>query len=199
MESSQMLGFWVTRDQDSLISWIARASARYTALEQALAPLQKVVRDLEPNWSPRAQTYWWRTMEYLPPLRLALGACCSLFERGQSSQQCPIPIGMLGPHMRYHSSLSSVEHEFEEAGIQLTSHSAATYSHEVGYIRQRQEVLEALRKLCETGQQAIAEGRAGLDELPAAQEAFLETSHAGPRKRRRGGVVSLSRKEGERD
>ena len=156
-----------------------------------LQPLQKVVRELEPNWQPRYPAYWQRTMEYLPPLRQAVQACCSLFERGERSQECPLPIGMIGNHLPYRFALSSIEHEFEEAGILLTSHSAASYSQEVGHIRQRQQVLKALRTLCEAGQKAISEGRARLDALPAEQEAFLESCQ--PRAKRRAARATTAR------
>ena len=60
-----ILGFWATVDPEVFASWIAKARAHYTELEQALEPLQKVVRELEPNWQPRHPAYWQRTMGQL--------------------------------------------------------------------------------------------------------------------------------------
>jgi hypothetical protein len=166
----EVLGFFATDDPALIASWLAQARERYTRLEQALLPFQRVVEELAPNWQPKAQTYWQRTMEHLVPLRHALEACSSLFEREQSREDTPIPLAVLGCHHGYSLSLSSVTREFNEVGILLTSHSAASYSREVAHIRQRQEVLGALRTLCDGGRKAIAEARTWLDAFAVEQQ-----------------------------
>lgn len=163
------LGFFATDNPALVAAWLTQARVAFTRLEQALLPFQRVVEELAPNWLPKAPTYWQRTMEHLVPLRHALEECCSLFEREQSREDAPIPLAVLGTHHRYSLALSSVTREFNEVGILLTSHSAAPYSREVAHIRQRQEVLGALRKLCDLGRKAIAEVRTGFDALPVEQ------------------------------
>ncbi len=178
MGMTTILGFFVTDDPAYLATWMAHARERYTALEQALEPLQKVVEHLDRDWQPKHPAYWQRTMAHLPPLRQAIEACSSLFEREQSSEECPVPLAMVGHHLSYRISLSSVEREYEEVGILLTSHGSAPYSMEVAHIRQRQQVLKALRALCEAGQKAIGEGRANLDTLPAEHQAYQALSQS---------------------
>ena len=180
-----ILGFWATDDPEVFASWIAKARVRYTELEQALEPLQKVVRELEPNWQPRHPAYWQRTMEHLLLLRQATQACRLLFAREQSSQECPVPLAMIGHHLSYHISLSFTR-KYEEVGIVLTGPCAAPYSLEVAHIRQRQEVFKALRALCDAVQKAIREGRTGLDALLAEYQTAQALSQP-PRVRCRAG------------
>lgn len=191
MGLTTILGFVATDNPAYLVSWMATAHGRYSMLEQALQPLQQVVDELEPDWQPRHPTYWLRTMGHLPPLRQAIKACCSLFEREQSSEEAPVPFALVGHDIQYRFSLSSLEREFEEAGILLTSHSAAPYSMEVASLRQRQQVLGALQKLCKAGRKAIEEGRAGIDRLPAEHEAYQALGQSARRKRRTTAVQVL--------
>jgi hypothetical protein len=194
MGMTTILGFFVTDDPAYLASWMDGARERYAALEQALEPLQNVVEYLDRDWQPQPPAYWHRTMEHLAPLRQAIEACSALFEREQSSEECPVPLAMVGHHLRYQISLSAVSREYEEAGILLTSHSAASYSLEVGHIRQRQQVLKALRKLCEVGQKAIKEGRAEIDTLPAEHQAYQSLGQS-TRVKHRATAASIARKQ----
>lgn len=162
---------FITDDPKYLVSWMADARERYAELERALEPLQKAGEYLGRDWQPQPPAYWHRTMERLIPLRQAIAGCCSLFEREQSSKEHPTPLAVVGYHHQYGISLDTFERAFEEVGVLLTSHSAAPYSLEVGHIRQRQQVLEALRKLCKIGQKVVEEGRAGIDALLVDREA----------------------------
>jgi hypothetical protein len=163
----QFLGYWVTDAPEALDPFLVQTHARYNALEQALGPIKEAVHELQQDWQPRQFVYWQNVMGHLVPLRQALEACLLLFAKEQSSEACPIPMDMAALSLHCRHTLNSVESKIEEAGILLTSHSAAPPSLDEASLRQRQRCIQALRALCEEGQDVVTETRRELGKVQA--------------------------------
>jgi hypothetical protein len=163
----QFLGYWVTNAPEALDPFLARARARYDALEQAFGPLKEAVNDLQQDWQPRQLVYWQNVMGHLVPLRQALKACLSLFAKEQSSEARPIPMDIAGLSQHCKHVLNGFESQIEEAGILLTSYSAVLSSLDEASLRQRQRCIQALRALCEEGQDVVTETRREFGKVQA--------------------------------
>jgi hypothetical protein len=161
-----ILGYWVTNDADILDTFIAQASERYDALENGLKPTTEAVEDLERDWSTRWPDYWMAMAQNFMVLRDAARACMYLFTRERSSRLAPVPLVVPATAPDYTYALNNLLDVLERAGILLTSYSAVCQSMEQRHLRQRQEVLRALREVNEATREAITEGRAELEQAP---------------------------------
>ena len=157
-------GYWVTDTADALNTFLAHTQERYTALEQALAPLSAAVTDLDRDWEPRWADWWHAKTIALATLRTATRSCLQLFAREQSSQESPVALIVPATSITYTSSLRTLEKAIEEAGILVTAYSGVCQSLEEKHIRQRQRVLQALREVERAACDAIIAARTEWDK-----------------------------------
>jgi hypothetical protein len=165
----RFMGFWVTDQPEVLAAFIKQAQEHYNAIEAALSPIKEAITDLERDWGSRKEAFWQQAITNLRPLRQASKACSALFEQEHSSQAEPVPMIIAATVLTYQFGLGRIESKIEEAGILLTAHRINAGSLEEEHIRQRQRVLEALRKLEKAGREVVAEGRARLDDAAKEQ------------------------------
>ena len=156
----------MTDSTEVLETFLAQTQERYTALEQALAPLSAAVTDLDRDWEPRWADWWHAKTIALAMLRTATRTCLQVFDREQSSQASPTALVLSATSIVYKAPLHSIEKAIEEAGILITAYSGVCQSLEEKHIRQRQRVLQALREVERTSCDAIIAARTEWDKAP---------------------------------
>ena len=190
-----ILGYWATDDADILDTFIVQAGEYYDDLENGLKPITEAVEDLERDWSIRWPDYWMAMAHHFIALRNAARACLLLFARERSSRVAPVPLVVPATAPDHTYALNTLLAVLERAGILLTSYSAVEQRH----LRQRQEVLRALREVDEATREAVTEGRTELEQAPMLhvrltsglpEEASRERASSGPSHiREQGGVL----------
>ena len=170
-----ILRYWATDDADVLDAFLATANERYTMLEVALKPISQAVEDLERDWTIRPNEYWMAMAGNLMGLRDATKACLVLFSRERSSEATPVAMVVAATAPSYTYALYNLLEMLGQAGIVLTAYSAVCLSMERKHLRQRQDVLCALREVDQLAREAITVGREEIDLAPMVHVRLLSS------------------------
>src|SRR5579859_492620 len=171
---TEILGYNTTTAMEALTAFIAKASTRYEALEQAIVPVDEKVTDLQKDWDLRSAVFWSEVLRTsLPAIRGATTKCLGLFDRKQS-QETPIPIIICATNIGYTCDLHCVEAKIDEAGILLTVNVRTCGSNSVEkQIRERQRLMGVLQQLSKSVHEAVDNGRLKLKSAPEEQRKLL--------------------------
>lgn len=157
-------GYWVTDTAEALETFLVQTQERYTVLDQALEPLSATIHDLDRDWNPRWADWWHEKINVLATLREATRTTLQLFDRERSSSESPTALVVPATSIAYLSPLRSLEEAIEEAGILITAYRPVCRSLEEKHLRQRQRVLQALRKVERATRDAIIAARMEWDQ-----------------------------------
>jgi hypothetical protein len=171
---TKILGYDTTATMEALTAFIAQVSAQYEALEQAIAPVDEKIADLQKDWDPRPLAFWSEVLrKSIPAIRSATTGCLDLFGK-KRSQATPVPIIICATSPGYTCDLHCIEEKIEEAGILLTAYLRTPESESMETrIRARQRMMRALQQLSKVVHEAVDNGRLKLKSAPEEQRKFL--------------------------
>src|SRR5947207_1902475 len=112
---TEILGYETTNAMETLATFVGLVSAQYDALEQAIAPVDEKIADLQKDWDPRPLAFWSEVLrKSLPAIRAATTGCLNLFGK-KRSQTTPVPIIICATSIGYTCDLYCIEEKIEEA------------------------------------------------------------------------------------